>query len=136
VRRYRCSGYRGKCSTPYFREEEISQKLSGILKNIQVPDEVVHRIEDSFNHDQERVKAEFDSQRERLAKRLSAVRRRMDQAYADKLDGKIPVDFWERKMCEWRADEQQLEIASNTPSDSYGDRVLSAKRILELANKA
>lgn len=23
---YRCSGYRGKCSTPYFREEEISPK--------------------------------------------------------------------------------------------------------------
>src|ERR1700720_1877649 len=39
-------------------------------------------------------------------------------------------------MSEWSAEEQQLEIASNTPNDSYGDRVLSARRILELANKA
>jgi hypothetical protein len=60
----------------------------------------------------------------------------MDQAYADKLDGKIPEEFWERKMSEWRAEEQQVEIALNTPSDSYADRVLSARRILELANKA
>ena len=133
---YRCSGYRGKCSTPYFREEEISQKLGEILKNIHVPDDVVHSIESSFNHDEERVKAESSTQREKLAKRLSAVRHRMDQAYADKLDGKIPEDFWERKMSEWRADEQQIEMALNTPSDSYGDRVLSARRILELANKA
>ena len=133
---YRCSGYRGKCSTPYFREEEISQKLGMILKNIQVPDDVARRIESSFNHDDERVKAESATQRERLVKRLSAVRRRMDQAYSDKLDGKIPEDFWERKMSEWRAEEQQIEITLNTPSDSYGDRVLSARRILELANKA
>ena len=133
---YRCSGYRGKCSTPYFREEEISQKLGEILKNIHVPDDVVHRIEDSFNDGQELVKAESAAQRERLEKRISAVRRRMDQAYADKLDGKIPEDFWGRKMSEWRAEEQQIEIALNTPSDSYAERVLSARRILELANKA
>ncbi len=133
---YRCSGYRGKCSTPYFREEEISRKLGEILKNIHVPDDVVHRIEDSFTRDQECVEAETAARRERLAKRLSALRRRMDQAYADKLDGTIPSDFWERKMSEWRAEEQQIEIALSTRTDSYGDRVLSAKRILELANKA
>jgi site-specific DNA recombinase len=133
---YRCTGYRGKCSTPYFREEEISQKLGEILKNIHVPDEVVLRIEDSFSRDQENVKADSAAQRERLDKRLRAVRHRMDQAYADKLDGKIPEDFWERKMSEWRAEEQQIAIALNAHSDSRTDRVLSAKRILELANKA
>ncbi len=133
---YRCSGYRGKCSTPYFREEEISQKLGDTLKNIHIPDDVLLRIEDSFNRDQERVKADSAAQREKLDKRLSAVRRRMDQAYADKLDGKIPEGFWERKMSEWGAEEQQIEIALNTPRDSFADRVLSAKRILELANKA
>jgi hypothetical protein len=133
---YRCSGYRGKCSTPYFREEEISQKLGVILKDIQIPDDVARRIEDSFDHDQERFKADSAAQRERLGKCLSTVRRRMDQAYADRLDGKIPEDFWARKMSEWRSEEQQIEVALNTPSDCYGDRVLAAKRILELANKA
>ena len=60
----------------------------------------------------------------------------MDQAYADKLDGKLPEDFWARKMSEWRTEEQDIEVALRAPSDSYADRVLSAKRILELANKA
>ena len=133
---YRCSGYRGKCSTPYFREEEISQKLGEILKNIQIPEDVAHRIEDSFDRDRESVKAESAAQHERLEKRLLVVRRRMDQAYADKLDGKLPEDFWARKMSEWRTEEQHIEVALHAPSDSYADRVLSAKRILELANKA
>jgi hypothetical protein len=39
-------------------------------------------------------------------------------------------------MSEWRAEEQRIEMASNTPTGSYADRVLSARRILELANKA
>ncbi len=29
----------------------------------------------------------------------------------DKLDGKIPEDFWERKMSEWRSEEQQVKMA-------------------------
>src|SRR5262249_11181178 len=37
---------------------------------------------------------------------LATVRARIDQAYQDKLDGKIPEDFWRRKMEEWNADER------------------------------
>ena len=43
----------------------ISQKLGEILKNIHVPDDVVHRIEESFNHDEERIKAESAAQRDK-----------------------------------------------------------------------
>ena len=60
----------------------------------------------------------------------------MDQGYQDKLDGKIPEDFWQRKMSEWRAEEQRIQTAINGLSESSSDRLLSAKRILELANKA
>ena len=28
------------------------------------------------------------------------------------LDGKIPEDLWERKMNEWRVEEQQVKLAS------------------------
>jgi hypothetical protein len=48
-------------------------------------------------------------ERNALQSRLSAVRRRIDQAYQDKLDGKIPEDFWERKKTEWTRDERSTE---------------------------
>ena len=47
----------------------------------------------------------------RLEGRLTAIRNRMDSAYADRLDGKIPEDFWGRKMSDWRMEEQQVKIA-------------------------
>ncbi len=48
---YRCTGYRGKCDTPRFREEECT-----ILKNIHIPDEVLLPLEESLNSNQERAR--------------------------------------------------------------------------------
>jgi hypothetical protein len=61
----------------------------------------------------------------------------VDTAYIDKLDGKIPEDFWERKMNYWRAEEQQVRVSLDSlNSAESGDRALDAQRILELAQKA
>ena len=61
----------------------------------------------------------------------------MDAAYTDKLDGKIPEDFWERKMSEWRVEEQQVKMAiDGLTSAENGDRALELKEVFELANKA
>ncbi len=72
----------------------------------------------------------------RLNHRLASVRRRMDQAYTDKLDSKIPEDFWTRRSQEWQREEQQILLAIRGLEDSEPDRALTATRILELANKA
>jgi site-specific DNA recombinase len=133
---YRCSGYRGKCPLPRFREQEIAEKLGQILKNIHIPDEVALQIERSLERDQMQQKNRVASESARLEQRLDAVRRRIDQAYTDKLDGKISEDFWQRKMIEWQAEEQRINMALAGLQASNGDRLLDAKRILELANKA
>jgi hypothetical protein len=68
---------------------------------------------------------------------LTVIRGRMDNAYTDKLDGKIPEDFWERKTSDWRMEEQQVKMAmEGLNSAEIGDRALDAQRILELANQA
>jgi site-specific DNA recombinase len=133
---YRCTGARGKCDTPRFREQEISQQLGEILKGIHIPDPVLTGLQESLNRDQQSSRNEVAAHRAGLEQRLAAVRRRMDQGYQDKLDGKIPEDFWARKMSEWRVEEQRIQAAINGLSDSSVDRRLSAKRILELANQA
>ena len=60
----------------------------------------------------------------------------MDQAYHDKLDAKIPEDFWERRMREWSADEQRIQEALARLEEPVPQRLLTAQRTLELANKA
>ncbi len=134
---YRCSGYRGKCDLPRFREEQISEKLGQVLKDIHIPDDVLAQMQESLAQDCQCVEREAKAQGQQLEQRLTGIRRRMDQAYTDKLDGKIPADFWERKMADWRSEERQIQMAiTGLKETNCEDRVLSAQRILELANKA
>ena len=133
---YHCTGYRGKCALPYFREEQISERLGQVLKDIHIPDEIVGPLQEAFVRDQSRVAAEHRRQQEQLEHRLAAVRSRIDQAYLDKLDGKIPEDFWLRKTQAWQQEEQQAQIALQALKEAGPDRMLKAAKILELANKA
>jgi site-specific DNA recombinase len=133
---YRCTGYRGKCTTPRFTEPEIAEKLGGILKGIQIPDHVLTGLQKSLARDQEQAQAVITAQRNALQPRLTAVRRRIDQAYQDKLDGKIPEEFWKRKMAEWTREERSIQDALARLDQPANDRLLTAQRTLELANKA
>jgi site-specific DNA recombinase len=134
---YRCSGARGKCELPRFREEEISDKLGEVLKDIHIPDDVLQQLQTALQRDQIITRSASHQQTHKLEQRLAEVRRRMDLAYEEKLDGKIPEDFWERKIVDWRAEEQQIQFAINgLKQQPSSDRVLDVQRILELANKA
>ncbi|MCI0722933.1 MAG: recombinase family protein [Acidobacteria bacterium] len=133
---YHCTGYRGRCELPYFREETLADRLSQVVKNIHIPDAVLTQLEKSLLTDKGRDEAIRKQQGERLQQRLTAVRRRLDQAYLDKLDGKITEEFWTRKSCEWQAEEQQILLAVQGLEHANPDRMLDAVRTLELANKA
>src|SRR3984893_6407173 len=133
---YHCTGYRGKCALPYMREEAVGEQLGPVLKNIHIPDEVLGSLQDSLAEDSEQVRQESAAQRIRLEQRLAAVRRRLDQVYLDKLDGKISEEFWEQKNAEWQEEAIGLALALRAFSTANPDRLLTANRILELANKA
>jgi site-specific DNA recombinase len=70
-------------------------------------------------------------------KRVWQASYKMDRAYSDKLDGIIPDDLWERKMSDWRMEQQQVRMAiQGLKHAETSDRALDAKKILELANEA
>ena len=134
---YRCTGHRGKCDLPRFREEDIAMRLGEPLKGLQVPQEVVTRIVDTLRSDEKSAAFRTEAERSRLESRLTAIRNRMDKAYEDKLDGTIDSDFFNRKMAAWRMEEQQVKMAiEGLKNAETGDKAMNAERIFELANKA
>ncbi len=133
---YHCTGYRGKCELPYFREEDLGNRLAQILKNIHVPDNVLSQLEKAIFNDQAGFESRKAEDRERLNRRLAEIQNRMDRAYTDRLDGKISDDFWERKNQEWRDQEQRLILGIKALDEAKQGRCLDSLKILELANKA
>jgi len=133
---YRCTGYRGKCALPYFREEELGDRLGQVLKDIHIPDDVLAQLLQSLLHDKSRGEAYGKSESEKLRARLAQLRRRTEQAYLDKLDGKITEVFWTAKSSEWNQEEQQILMALAGLEQQSPEKLLDGARILELANKA
>jgi site-specific DNA recombinase len=134
---YRCSNGRGKCSLPYMREQDLSDRLGNVLKDIYVPEAVARAIVDSLQADGNRAEAARQQRTAEVEQRLATLRTRMDHMYEDKLDGKIDEEFWGRKMNEWREQERALESQlSGLNSRATGDSVLTVQRIFELANRA
>ena len=87
--------------------------------------------------DQGRAEAQRAAQITSAQQRLATLRTRMDQAYEDKLDGKLDKQMWTRKMRDWHEQEIELEAALHrleTPVSAAN--VLTAQRTLELANRA
>ena len=133
---YRCTGHRGKCDLPRFREEDLANRLGEPLKGLQVPPEIVSQIVTKLREDQRQAVGKVSAERTRLEARLTGIRHRMDAAYTDKLDAKISEEFWERKMSDWQMEEQQVKMAIQGLSNAEtGDRAANAQRVFELANK-
>ena len=114
----------------------MGNRLGGILKDIYIPDHVLSHLAESLLSDNCRETTVKQDQEQRLQQRLASVRNRLDQAYLDKLDGKISEELWIRKSAEWQAEEQQIQMAVRAAAEIKPERMLDAVKILELANKA
>jgi DNA invertase Pin-like site-specific DNA recombinase len=134
---YRCSGYRGKCALPRFREQEISERLGHVLQDVRIPEEVVRRIGASLQNEHVQMQNQIAQERASRERELATLYGRMDAAYTDKLDGKITEDFWQRKQADWQAEEVRIKsLISGLGEGKSNERLLNIQRILELAQQA
>ncbi len=134
---YRCSGYRGKCALPRFREEEIAERLGHVLRDVSIPAEVVQSIGASLQRVHAQTRTETEQKRACLERELTALHSRMDAAYNDKLDGKISLEFWQRKQADWQSEEFRIQsLISGLAEDCCAEKLRDVQRILELAQRA
>ena len=134
---YRCTGHKGPCTLPRFREEEIAEKLGHIIRDVSIPSEVAQRIAKVMERDHVHMGARVAQERARRMHELSALRARMDAAYCDKLDGKISEDFWQRKQADWEAEESRItSLLAGLKESRHEDNLANVHRILELTQSA
>jgi DNA invertase Pin-like site-specific DNA recombinase len=134
---YHCTGYRGPCALPRFKEQEIAERLGSVLKDVQIPADVARTIDVSLQRVHVQMQSKTGQERARLERELTSLRARMDAAYADKLDGHITAEFWQRKQADWQNEEFRTNAQiSALAEDKSSERVLTMQRILELAQNA
>ncbi len=73
----------------------MAERLGRVLQAIHIPDDVLAQLAESMLSDKTHEGTLRKQQVERVAQRLTQLRRRLEQAYVDRLDGKITEEFWE-----------------------------------------
>ena len=133
---YRCTGHKGKCPEKYVREEVLEERFTQVLRQLQFDEEVLDWISSALRDSHVDEKRFHDEAVQRLQAQYTRLQNRIDQMYIDKLDGRVTVDFFDRKSAEWR--EEQAEVRRSlkrheAANHSYMEEGIA---LLELGNRA
>ncbi len=133
---YHCTGNRGPCTKPYVREEDVADAFGKVLETIRVDSEVLSWLTRALQSSFSDVAEYHSATTARLRTNHDRLQSRLEAMYVDKLDGKITEGFYEAKVLEWRAEQDQIErqLAAHKAADrNYLDQGV---QLLELAAKA
>lgn len=134
---YHCTGFKGgDCKKNYLREEDLEVKIGEVLKQLEIEDNDLEMIKESLRNSHKNTKEYNDGIIAKLNAQKERTKKRLDQAYTDKLDGKITESFWQAKSKEWSDEIEILTIKINAHETSNINYYENGVRILELAKKA
>ena len=133
---YHCTGNHGPCPKPAVRQETLEEKLGGVIKGISIDTSIMNWLMEALRESHHEEKRYHEAAITTIQAQYNKLQNRIDQAYTDKLDRKIPEDLFLRKMNEWREEQSgflnQIQVHQKA-NESY---FMQGSKLLELANKA
>ena len=133
---YRCTGSKGRCAEPYLREEALVERLGEVVRAIQIDREKVEWLTEALRLSHQEEKDYHDNILKNLQATYKKLQARIDQAYIDKLDGKVSHEFWHERNQDWRKEQDQIQIKMKAHQGANKNYLEDGVKILELANKA
>ena len=134
---YHCTGYKGKHSDPYLREEKLDNQFASILQNLQIDREIKKHILDCLEQDAEDKQKSLETMRAKLTSKRNGLDKRSDMLYDDRLDGRITVAKFDEKNTEIRRELEHIEEKLATlDSSSLHNPLSTARNSIELSQKA
>jgi site-specific DNA recombinase len=133
---YHCTGNHGPCPRPAARQETLEEQLGEVIKGITIDESLLDWLIQALRESHRDEKAYPDGMISSLQTQYDKLQHRIDQAYTDKLDEKIPEDLFLRKMNEWREEESKILSQIQAHQTANHNYLEEGIRLLELANKA
>ena len=131
---YHCSFTHYKCGNPYI-EENVLANLFGeqVVKKIFVENGKLDWLKEALKRKHESSNTNKVEQVAYLKTALNRIDKRIDALYNDKLDGKIPEDFWQQKHSRFSEEKINLETSLSRIEDNKVNYYEDSKKIFELA---
>jgi len=118
---YHCTGQRGKCATPYAREELLVDQFAGHLRELVVPPEVIKWLQGTYVESDVSERAARERTIKQHRAQFERLEGRIETLYSDRLDGRISTGFYDAKASEFRAQQQTIlrkieQVESSAPA--------------------
>jgi site-specific DNA recombinase len=136
---YRCTGWKngGKsCKDSYLREDEVSEQLGEPLRTLVIHPPFLEKIRKALRDSTVAERGLSESRLTALRAEETRLKKRLEQAYEDKLDGVLPAEEYREKAGTWRdrlsAVRREI-IGLETNPELFLDE---ASKILDLGQRA
>lgn len=133
---YHCSSYKGNCNQPYVRQEDIEAEFSQLLSNIQINADAQQLILNGLRESLKDKIAYHRHNTQLIERQIKILQNRVDQAYLDKLDGKISEEFWLTQSKKWLHEKEILSLELLNYQKADTSYLESSALIFELIKKA
>lgn len=133
---YHCTQYNGKHGAKWLTEENITEQIGEVFKNLQIPDHILKQILTSLQSSHE-GKVDFrETQYKQLTTEHEKYSKRLEKIYIDRLDGRITDDEYDKFYQSFREKVAEIDTQLSMLQEAEDNYYLSAKYLLELANRA
>ena len=125
---YHCT----RCTGTYVREEVLDQKMAEGFQVFHLENDKAEMLRQMLRHRHENRSTDVAAQLTALITLREKLKAWIEQAYTDKLDGKITEDEWLARTNRWKkemATVSQQITALETPNPKYFEKV---EKLLEL----
>lgn len=120
----------------YVRQEVLEDQFVQGLRSVKISTEVGDCILSELAKDSGEEAAAKEAQRALIRQEIGRLNTRIEQAYADKLDGKISEEFWVQKNRAWQAERVRLEETLRRLDESGPSLYIpSVRSLLELSKR-
>jgi site-specific DNA recombinase len=134
---YHCTNYHGKHKKlDWIRQEDLLEQIEHLLKSIKLSPEAVKELKEELRATHESEQAYFGDNKMRIEKRLDTIRNYRKVMYEDRLEGRITTDEYDKKIEEYKKEEDDLLIQLEEHSQGNHNFYITANKIIDISQRA
>ena len=134
--RYRYYGCSARCGIPQIKESKLSKMFLEHLKAIRIDQDVAEWLLTAIKEFDAKRQAEREQTLAKHQERQRQVQKTIDQAYDDKLSGRINEEYWVERFNRWQEELAAVRADIRDLEGATFDSFKKADALIKLCRKA
>jgi len=135
---YACSGYKG-CTRRGIREEIITDAIADQFDGLVIKDQFIGPLRQALTSALGTVRTEHQQATEFLVKRAQVLEKKIENAYVDQIEGRLPQNAYRSLLTTWTAEldetNEALRISERAKHRTWDDIAVFIDLLSNLGNR-